>query len=219
MRKLLFSASIAALLVSGPAFAKNDKKPAPAPTPTPAPAPAPAPKKDAPVVCALADLVPGALACGGFYAGNLLGGSTDKLSDQAAGLKAIGFDWNGDWSAITKIDSLNGSKTLDFGKMLYGTTYLGLHFGGGGPTGVGNGTAFYKIDVSDGLQQVALKYQGSSGAVLYSTGPKPVVPPPGGGGTGGVVPEPATWAMMLGGFGLLGGMIRRKRRTQAIVFA
>jgi hypothetical protein len=30
------------------------------------------------------------------------------------------------------------------------------------------------------------------------------------------VPEPATWAMMLGGFGLLGGAARRTRRTTVI---
>jgi len=59
------------------------------------------------------------------------------------------------------------------------------------------------------------------------------IPPlviPGGGGGGGIttfanppgspppppvpgVPEPATWAMMIIGFGLLGGLLRRRRRT------
>ncbi|QMW23365.1 PEP-CTERM sorting domain-containing protein [Sandaracinobacteroides saxicola] len=29
--------------------------------------------------------------------------------------------------------------------------------------------------------------------------------------TGGVVPEPATWAMMIAGFGLVGGAMRRRR--------
>jgi hypothetical protein len=27
------------------------------------------------------------------------------------------------------------------------------------------------------------------------------------------VPEPATWAMMVGGFGLIGGAMRRRQRT------
>ena len=31
-----------------------------------------------------------------------------------------------------------------------------------------------------------------------------------------VVPEPATWAMMLGGFGLLGGAMRRRNRVQHV---
>lgn len=33
------------------------------------------------------------------------------------------------------------------------------------------------------------------------------------------IPEPATWAMMLTGFGLIGGAIRRRRSTAAIVTA
>ncbi|MBP7701996.1 MAG: PEPxxWA-CTERM sorting domain-containing protein [Phenylobacterium sp.] len=34
----------------------------------------------------------------------------------------------------------------------------------------------------------------------------------GGGGGGGGVPEPATWALMIGGFGLAGAGLRRQRR-------
>jgi len=236
MRKLLLSASAVALLVAGPAFAKNNKKPAPVPTPaatpapTPAPAPAPAPTptpapaNSAPVACALGDVTPGVIACSGFFAGNLLGGSKDKLDGQVDALKALGLDWSGDWASVTKIDSLNGSTTLDFGKSLFGETFIGLHFGGGGKDGVGNGTAFYKIDVGtglgSGLQQLALKYQGSSGAVLYRTGVRPIVDPNAGGNGGvGVVPEPATWAMMIGGFAMVGGVIRRKRRSTTVVFA
>lgn len=37
----------------------------------------------------------------------------------------------------------------------------------------------------------------------------------GGGGTSGV-PEPASWALMLGGFGLVGGVLRSGRRTLAV---
>ena len=159
------------------------------------------------------------VACSGFFAGNLLGGSKDKLDAQAEGLKALGFDWSGDWAAVSKIDSLNGSKTLNLGTNLSDFTFIGLHFGGGGPTGVGNGTAFYKLDLGSGLHELALKYQGSSGAVLYRTGFRPIVDTNGGNGNVGVVPEPATWAMMIGGFGMIGSVIRRKRRTSATVFA
>jgi len=35
---------------------------------------------------------------------------------------------------------------------------------------------------------------------------------------GGAVPEPASWAMMLGGFGLIGGAMRVRRKT-AVIFA
>ncbi len=33
----------------------------------------------------------------------------------------------------------------------------------------------------------------------------------------GAVPEPSTWAMMVGGFGLVGGAIRRRQRRMKIV--
>ena len=35
----------------------------------------------------------------------------------------------------------------------------------------------------------------------------------------GAVPEPATWAMMIGGFGLVGGAMRRRNRSTAVVTA
>ncbi len=38
-------------------------------------------------------------------------------------------------------------------------------------------------------------------------------------GGGGVIPEPATWAMMIAGFGLVGGALRRRRDTVAHVNA
>ncbi len=37
--------------------------------------------------------------------------------------------------------------------------------------------------------------------------------------TGGAVPEPATWAMMIGGFGMVGGAMRYRRRKTSISFA
>ncbi len=41
--------------------------------------------------------------------------------------------------------------------------------------------------------------------------------PAGGGGTPGAVPEPATWAMLIGGFGAVGGVMRRRRNTRVSV--
>lgn len=37
-------------------------------------------------------------------------------------------------------------------------------------------------------------------------------------GGGGVVPEPATWAMMIAGFGLVGAAMRRRRTSGRVVF-
>lgn len=36
--------------------------------------------------------------------------------------------------------------------------------------------------------------------------------------TGGVIPEPATWAMLITGFGLVGAMARRRLPTAAVTF-
>ena len=37
--------------------------------------------------------------------------------------------------------------------------------------------------------------------------------------TGAVVPEPATWAMMIGGFGLAGAAVRRSKRTTRVAYS
>jgi len=50
----------------------------------------------------------------------------------------------------------------------------------------------------------------NSGAILVTGSPPPPPPPPG-------VPEPATWAMMLAGFGVTGFALRRTRRRKALL--
>ena len=39
------------------------------------------------------------------------------------------------------------------------------------------------------------------------------------GGTGGGVPEPATWAMMLIGFGIVGGAMRGRKTSIRVTYA
>lgn len=50
-------------------------------------------------------------------------------------------------------------------------------------------------------------YSSASGVFLDSTAPT------------GAVPEPATWAMMIGGFAMAGSALRRQRRRQVLQFA
>jgi hypothetical protein len=178
----------------------------------------------APVACnAATDLSIAAISCSGFYNGNVLDNA--DIAAQVTGLAQIGFTWDGNFSALAAAgmkQDISGTQ-LDleslFGTLLYGETVIGIHFGGGGPNGVGNGTAFYKFDAgTDGTKILALNYPGSSGIVLYSTGHAPLLPPldPPGNDFPIAVPEPASWLAMVAGFAVLGGALRRKRTIRFV---
>jgi hypothetical protein len=83
------------------------------------------------------------------------------------------------------------------------TYYIEMYAGAGVQAVVFNGaTARASVDPTFTIQgDFALNYR-----VMGVPGGA-VVNPPG----GGVVPEPATWAMMVAGFGLLGGTLRRRK--------
>jgi len=150
--------------------------------------------------CALTDISPTALACSGGYSGNLLSGSPADILAQKAGLAAIGFTWDGTgFGTLPKLSPLLGATNIDFAGLLHGITYVGIHVGGGAG---GGQTTFYKFDAGSSLDAFTLHLAASSGAVLYLTDP----------GTPSV-PEPASWALMLGGFGLVGGALRSHRRS------
>lgn len=178
------------------------------------------PPVSGPRACLLTDVSPKALACTGFFDGNLL--NNKQVAAQTSALKTLGFAWDGDFNAVSKIDSLDGATLVDFGDLktnsvdtLYGDTWVGVHFGNGAGLG-GQVTGFWKIDAGlEGLSSFLLNItKGSSGAVLYSTQSAPK----GGGGIKpdvGNVPEPANWAMMIAGFGLVGATMRRRRTAIA----
>jgi len=56
-----------------------------------------------------------------------------------------------------------------------------------------------------------VRYQSITGSSFGDSGSGNDIPPP-------VIPEPASWMMMLAGFGALGSVIRR-RRSVAVNFA
>lgn len=146
------------------------------------------------------------LACWGRTSGNVVNnGSNGALN---AGLTALGYDGPAiAFSALpaaSKISNLSGSHTVDFPGVLNGVVYLALHYGNG-QGGPGNSTTFYKINAVN-LDVITLNLNASSNAAILAN----VAPPP--------VPEPAAWAMMLGGFGLLGATMRRRQRT-TVAFA
>ena len=167
------------------------------------------PKLPAVQQCALTDVTVGVTSCSGFYSGNLLSGSPADIIAQKTGLAAIGFTWDGNFGNIEKIASLGGSHIADFDKLLNGISFVGFHFGNG-QGGPGNATAFYKLDAGVNLDTLHLSYNASSGAVLYSTGRAVEVNP-----VDSTVPEPASWMLMIAGFGLIGATMRRKSGTSA----
>ncbi len=159
--------------------------------------------------CSLTDIVPTATSCAGWYSGNLNGGKPDMLADSAMALNAL-LGVNTYTSANLKwlepIPSTSGN-SIDFATPLFGDTIFSVHVGGAnGSNGIGySGTAFYRFDAGNlvgGLDSIGLNVGGLSNARLYSTGTYVTS-----------VPEPATWAMMIIGFGAVGAAMRQHRRT------
>ena len=147
--------------------------------------------------CSLTDVSPTAIACAGGYTGNLLDSSPADVTAQQTALAALGFTWDGtNFDNFEKLSPLNGATTIDFSTLLHGTTIVGIHVGGGKG---GGQTTFYKFDAGSALDTFTIHLASSSGAVLYST--EAATSP---------APEPASWALMLGGFGLIGGAMRRR---------
>ena len=147
-------------------------------------------------------------SCSGFYQGNLL--------NQASKSTLVPI-LNGLFGSFTSSSSLNGSKSVDFTALpfstkLNGMTLIGIHYGAGkdSPSDVaGNtrsdksdSTAFYYFDAGTNLDKINLNFGASSTLTLFSTGA------PGG------VPEPATWALMILGFGGIGAAMRRKTKVR-----
>jgi hypothetical protein len=153
-------------------------------------------------------------SCEGFYAGNLLGNSAADKTAQVSALNTllgstVYSTATFNFGSFDSLGNLNGSRTIDFARTLSGLTLIGVHYGAGAnsPSDVaGNAgkdksdsTAFYLFNAGTNLSQFYLTYGASSNAVLYQTKPA------------GPVPEPATWAMMLAGFGAIGWALRVKR--------
>ena len=165
-----------------------------------------------PGLCTLADLSPIALACSGFFQGNLLSNSPSDLIAQASGLALVGLD---DWGGGIVEPQLDlTSQIVDFSTPLNGTTFLGIHWGGGAdgpsPHTPGGVTAFYRLDAGTNLDVFSLAFGSVSGARLYQTSAPSILDP-----TGLAVPEPAVWTMMILGFGAAGAMLRRRRAAPA----
>jgi hypothetical protein len=137
------------------------------------------------------------------YAGNVNGGAfIDQIN---AGFDAVGYagpDLTWDPLEDTKdfFSIINGD-TLVFDEALIGVNFIAVHFGSaGGGGGAFNQTLFFQFNFAEATTQVDLNRLGYSNAIgAFSTPPE--------------VPEPATWAMMLMGFGAAGYSMRRRRKV------
>jgi hypothetical protein len=161
--------------------------------------------------CDLGLTTPDAIDCAGYYPvpPALINGNADAIQAQKDAIATLDgdFEWDGNWAEVeaTKQLTLGGpdEDQLSFGQTLFGLTIIGAHFGNvAGPAG--NVSVFWLFDFgTEGADFITLdNTQGFSNAVLYTTGTP-------------AVPEPATWAMMLLGFGAAGTAIRRNRRRTA----
>lgn len=157
---------------------------------------------------------PDAIACAGYYGKNIIDGEAPDITAQQNAVAALGGTWDGNFQTLNKIEALTNGNQLNFGQMLSGLTIIGLHFGNitddvvnpKGNGNLGNLTVFWKFDFTIPTDHIILDdTRGFSNAALYSTQPT------------GAVPEPATWAMMILGFGAAGIGLRRTRRTPRLV--
>lgn len=143
------------------------------------------------------------ISCAGGYSGNLL---QDSLTD-ATGLAAVSaLGGSGGTFLEPKLEGLNSNTgVINFNTLLTGLTIFGFHAGGAGDGG--QGTFFFSFDAGAGTDVITITDRlnsnatGLSNAALFRTGGGREVPG---------VPEPATWAMLLLGFGALGFSMRRR---------
>ena len=191
--------------------------------------PAPSPLVLGSTLCTLSDIGIGAIACAGFYEGNLNGGVAKDTATALALNTLLGVSTYTPTN-FTNLGELSGSVlsggVVDFAQMLYGSTVVSVHVGAanGQANGVGyNATAFYQFDAgASGLNTFTFARPGLSNARLFLTGSAPIIPPPCSGLNCGssvfgsaAVPEPAAWALMILGFGGVGTMLRRRRMALA----
>ncbi|MBL8771991.1 MAG: PEP-CTERM sorting domain-containing protein [Phenylobacterium sp.] len=83
------------------------------------------------------------------------------------------------------------------------TVFEGDDIWGGTPSGNGDRSQGFRVYYGFGSTKVtSITFESSQNAFEFD-------------GLAGVVPEPTTWALMIGGFGMAGAMIRRRRSALA----
>jgi hypothetical protein len=168
-----------------------------------------------PVDCSLSNLGGGAIDCVGWYGGNLNALNTTAYDKSAAALNDLlgvnsftgaGLTWLEDRPAYA-------ASLIDFTTPLYGLTVVAFHVDEPAFDGPGvipyDGTAFYLFNAGNnvgGLDSFTFNVPNLHGVRLYSTGAYVAPPPP-----TSPAPEPTSWALMVAGFGMAGGLLRYRR--------
>ena len=143
------------------------------------------------------DTVPQATSCTGYYTGNIFDNNAGDQQAITAALAGFGISYTGDIADYQGFSGLGGLTDLSslFGN-LTGIQVIGIHYGGGAG---GGESAFYQIDFGPAPgQPLTLTLPSSSNVYRFTST--------------AAVPEPATWAMMLVGFGGIGMTMRRRRK-------
>lgn len=158
------------------------------------------------VGCASGPLAPPADKCAGYYDNNQFSMANVAQQQSAIDLLLGAGNYTVDWNALTGAGLVvSGSDLTALNNLLAGAggqVLLGLHWGNV-PGAAGNVSAFYLWDNATAGSIHLTDTQGYSNAVLYRST--------------GAVPEPATWAMMLLGFGGIGMAMRRSRRGNGVL--
>lgn len=160
--------------------------------------------------CVLAD-VQYATACAGYVDGNIFSTSNNSqvqslLSELGYGSLLTNTQLSALWSDTgSKLSNLNGATSIAFGDApsMVGTILVGIHWGGQG----GGQSAIYKLLIPNAVTSITIDGEnpgGSSNAALFLNGTPSV-------------PEPASWAMLIAGMGIVGASMRRRRT--AVSFA
>ena len=157
-----------------------------------------------------------AIACEGYFGGNILQtndagaiqtavdallSSTPTDPNPQNGYVPLPYTYGG---ILETIDSLNSTTNIaTFSALLSGQVIIGAHFGQNadpGAAGENSFTGFWLFNITTPTHSIVFDSAlGTSNVVLLQN-------------TGGAVPEPATWAMMLLGFGGIGFAMRRGRK-------
>jgi PEP-CTERM motif len=121
----------------------------------------------------------------------------------------------GNWSSVSTQRTSNDGLTLlssgtGFGNNILSTGFFSTNNAGllaSLFTNLGDGSLVYSLDDVDPFDNFYDFTQGVAGG-LVNVGQPPVVNPG--------IPEPSTWAMLIAGFGLVGGMMRRRAGTAVV---